>query len=110
MGNEFLKHLQRTRLLLHVVDVFPQNGTDPTEDVCVLEAELSRYSDEIARKPRWLVFNKLDLIPENEQQHRVDILVEKLDWKRPVYGISGLSGVGTKELSLAVMRYLESLD
>ena len=76
----------------------------------MLEAELSRYSDEIARKPRWLVFNKLDLIPENEQQHRVDILVEKLDWKRPVYGISGLSGVGTKELSLAVMRYLESLD
>ena len=110
LGIEFLKHLQRTRLLLHVVDVFPQDGTDPTEDVCVLEAELGRYSDEIARKPRWLVFNKLDLIPQNERQHRVDVLVEKLEWTRPVYGISGLSGAGTRELSLAVMRYLESLD
>ena len=110
LGIEFLKHLQRTRLLLHVVDVFPQDGTDPTEDVCVLEAELGRYSDEIARKPRWLVFNKLDLIPQNERQHRIDVLVEKLEWTRPVYGISGLSGAGTRELSLAVMRYLESLD
>jgi len=110
LGVEFLKHLQRTRLLLHIIDACPQDGADPTEDIYTIEAELGRYSEEIARQPRWLVFNKLDLVPQNERQHRVDALVEKLEWKQPVYGISGLSGEGTKELSSAVMRHLESLD
>ena len=110
LGIEFLKHLQRTRLLLHVVDACPQGDVDPADEVRVIEAELGRYSDEMARQPRWLIFNKLDLLPQTDWQHAIDALVDKLQWTNPVYGISGLSGAGTGELVKAVMSYLESLD
>jgi GTPase len=109
LGIRFLKHLERTRLLLHVVDACEDlTGGDPVATYKAVEAELGHYSDGLAARPRWLVLNKLDLLPEDKREAAVKKLVKKLKWRGPVYGISALTADGTKRLVQEVMTYLEA--
>jgi GTP-binding protein len=108
LGINFLKHLQRTRLLLQVVDVCPEQGaTDAAEAVRILAQELSQFSRALVTQPRWLVANKLDLLPAEQRAQRVAELRAALDWQAPVFGISAATGEGTAELARAVMAHLE---
>lgn len=111
LGVRFLKHLARTRLLLHLVDAVPVDPEhDPVLDVQVLEQELAQFSPELAERERWLVLNKLDLLPESERRAHVDELVARLQWQGPVYEVSALSGQGTEFLCQQIMTALERLD
>ena len=111
LGIQFLKHLSRTRLLLHVVDVMPMMGSgDPVEDIKAIEQELQKYSDTLAQKDRWLVFNKVDLLPEDERETTCKAIVDSLGWQGPVYRISAMAKIDTDTLMQAIMRYLEELE
>jgi GTP-binding protein len=108
LGIQFLKHLERTRLLLHIVDACAElSGGDVVETYRAVEGELGQYSEALADRPRWLVLNKLDLLPPAERKKRIAAIVKKLKWKGPVYGISALTADGTKRLVQDVMSYLE---
>ncbi len=110
LGHQFLRHLQRTRLLLHVIDVSPfEETTDPVADAKALAEELAKYDAELALKPRWLVLNKLDLVPEEARQQRIDDIVSRLQWKGPVFEISAYTKAGCPELMEAIYRYFEEL-
>ena len=107
LGIRFLRHLQRTRLLVHVVDV--GGGTeDPVEAIRSIESELERYSDSLSKQTRWLAFNKLDLLPRTEWKSKVDSVVQALGWSGPAYGISAVTGEGTDEMAREIMSYLEA--
>jgi len=108
LGIRFLKHLERTRLLLHVVDACEDvTGGDPAVTYRAVEGELGEYSDALADRPRWLVLNKLDLLPPAQREKRIKAIVKKLRWRGPVYGISALAADGTKRLTQDVMVFLE---
>jgi GTPase len=110
LGIRFLKHLQRTRLLLHLVDIAPMDpGADPVADARAIVAELERFSPELASRERWLVLNKCDLLPADEVDTRCDDIVAGLEWAGPVHRISGLARRGTTELTRAVMARLDEL-
>jgi GTP-binding protein len=107
LGIQFLKHLERTRLLLHVVDACAElSGGDVVATYRAVEGELGEYSEALADRPRWLVLNKLDLLPAAERKKRTAAIVKKLKWKGPVYGISALTADGTKRLVQDVMSFL----
>ncbi len=106
LGLRFLKHLTRTRLLLHVVDVAPFDESDPVDAAQAIINELEQFSATLAERPRWLVLNKLDLLPEDERESRVDEIVSRLAWDGPVHRISAISGDGTQALVQAVYRWL----
>jgi GTPase len=111
LGVRFLKHLQRTGLLLHLVDIAPPDpDADPVRDARAIVAELKKFSRELAAKPRWLVLNKRDLLPRAEAEKRARTIVRRLRWRGPHYLISGATGEGTKELCEAVMTLLEERD
>ncbi|HKE44550.1 MAG TPA: GTPase ObgE [Steroidobacteraceae bacterium] len=108
LGIRFLKHLQRTRLLLHLVDIAPLDpNADPVKDARAIVAELKKFSPELAKKDRWLILNKIDLLDPEGAQQRGDEIVRRLRWKGPVHRISGATGQGTRELCQAVMAHLE---
>jgi len=107
LGIRFLKHLARTRLLLHLVDMAPLDESDPAEAAAVIVHELEKFSPSLAERDRWLVLNKADQILEEEHEARVKAVVERLDWKGPVYVISALEREGTEALSQDIMRYLD---
>ncbi len=108
LGHQFLRHLQRTHLLLHLVDMAPFDaGTDPAAEVRALARELKKYDPALARKPRWLVMNKSDLLDAGERARRASALVRKLRWTKPWFMISGLTGEGCRELTFKVMDFLE---
>jgi GTP-binding protein len=108
LGIRFLKHLQRTRVLLHLVDVAPLDpDVDPVKGARQIIAELKKFSPELAKKDRWLVLNKLDLLDDEQGDKRCRDIVRRLRWKGPVFRISGATGRGTRELSEALMSYLE---
>ena len=110
LGIRFLKHLQRTRLLLHLVDVAPYEGSgDPVKDAQSIVKELEKFSPELAARERWLVLNKLDLLPPEDREARCRAIIEGLKWKGPVFRISAISGEGTRELSQKIMERLEEL-
>lgn len=109
LGIRFLKHLSRTKLLLHLVDIEPVDGRDPVESVETIFAELQKYSKELADKPRWLVINKIDLVLEEERQAMIEDIVKRLDWQGPVYAISAVTGENTQPLVFDIMRYLIDL-
>lgn len=98
LGHQFLRHLQRTRLLLHVVDMAPFDETDPAEQVQEILEELCKYDQELYEKPRWLVLNKLDMVPQEERAERVSTLLERIGYTGKVYQISALTKEGCKEL------------
>jgi GTP-binding protein len=111
LGIQFLKHLQRTRLLLHLVDISPIDPrVEPAEEVRAIEKELSRYSDELAAKPRWLVINKIDLLSEEDLAVAREMLLETLDWDGPVFEVSAATGAGTEALGHAVIQALEEME
>lgn len=108
LGIQFLKHLSRTSLLLHLVDIAPlDDAIDPVESVRTIEHELEKYSDELADRPRWLVLNKIDLVPEEERQQRCQAIVDGLDWQGEVFFISAATASGTQDLCYRIMQYLE---
>jgi len=110
LGIRFLKHLERTRLLLHVVDAGSDRPVDEVvAEIRAIAGELGRYSAELEKLPRWLVLNKLDLLPEGERQNRVDAIVRAYGWDGPVYGISALAKEGVDVLARDCMRFLETL-
>jgi GTP-binding protein len=108
LGIRFLKHLQRTRVLLHLIDIAPQDpAADPVRDARTIVAELKKFSADLAAKERWLLINKIDLLEPREVERRAKEIVRRLRWKGKVILISGATGAGTEELKQAVMRYLE---
>jgi GTP-binding protein len=109
LGIRFLKHLERCRMLLHIIDIEPIDGTDPVYSARAIVGELEKYSPKLAAKPRWLVFNKIDLIPEDELQQKIDQIVNELDWQGDVYTMSAFNRTGTEELSIKVLDYIRSL-
>ena len=110
LGIRFLKHLQRTRLLLHLVDIAPPDPeADPVVDARAIAAEVKKFSPELASRERWLVLNKIDLMPPAEAEKRCKEIVRRLRWKGPVFRISGVTRAGTRELCQAVMRRLDEV-
>jgi len=109
LGTQFLKHLERCRILLHVVDVMPVDGSDPLENAKTIISELETHSSKLADKPRWLVFNKLDLMLEDEAKEITDRVVAGLDWQGEVMSISAFNKMGTDELCQGVMTFIEQL-
>ncbi|MGZ5040403.1 MAG: Obg family GTPase CgtA [Usitatibacter sp.] len=109
LGHQFLRHLQRTKLLLHLVDIAPfDEDADPAAEVKAIAAELKKYDPALVKKPRWLVVNKADLLDEAEAKKRAAALVKKLRWTKPWFLIAGIDGRGTRELTFAVMEFLET--
>ncbi len=107
LGIQFLKHLSRTGLLLHLIDIAPADGSDPIDSARKILLELGRYSDDLLDKPRWLVLNKTDLVDDAALAEKRSAIIEALDWKGPVYTISALANKGTDELAKDIMRHLE---
>jgi len=108
LGHQFLRHLARTRVLLHVIDVAPPDPeADVVRDARALVRELRKYDETLYRKPRWLVLNKVDLLPEEEREERIAALLKKLGAMRRHFTISAISGAGCKPLVFAVMEHLE---
>ena len=110
LGIRFLKHLTRTRLLLHIVDLAPIDFTDPALDAQIIVDEIEEFSPSLIERDRWLVLNKVDQLLDDEREERKQAVVDQLGWTGPVFMISALDGEGTKELAQAVMRYLEERD
>jgi GTP-binding protein len=111
LGIRFLRHLSRTRLLLHLVDAVPlDENTDVVHDIRALWQELAQFSPQLAGQERWLVLNKMDLLADDEQQRCAQDLVRELQWHGPVYTISALSGAGCAQLCADVMAHLQRRD
>ncbi|MBL4797009.1 MAG: Obg family GTPase CgtA [Oleispira sp.] len=107
LGIRFLKHLVRTQLMLHIVDMAPLDETDPAENMMSISRELERFSPALAQRDRWLVLNKLDLVSEDEHEALCQDLLERTGWEGPVFQISALTGAGTKVLTNKIMDYIE---
>ena len=107
LGHQFLKHLARTRLLLHLVDIAPlDEDADPVRDARAIVKELQKYDESLYRKPRWLVFNKIDLVTDADV--RIRGILRALRWKGPWFAVSALSGAGCREASAAAYRFLSA--
>lgn len=109
LGLQFLRHLQRTRLLLHLVDLQPLDAADPVAAVHAIEHELQAYDAELAGKPRWLVLNKCDLLPEDVANASAEAIIRELDWQQPWFLVSAVTGQGMQPLLYAIMQYLQQL-
>ena len=108
LGALFLRHIQRTRLLLHLVDIAPfDESEDPVRQVRAIEEELRKHDPALLEKPRWLVLNKADLLPEEERQARADAIIRALDWKQPWFLVSALGREGTWPVVLKVQQFFD---
>lgn len=108
LGHRFLRHLQRNRLLLHLVDISPFDPeADPVRDAHAILEELRKYDAALFDKPRWLVINKIDLVPDDERVQRIAALVEGYGAVERHFTISAINGQGCRELTFAIMDYLE---
>jgi GTP-binding protein len=109
LGHQFLRHLQRTRLLLHLVDIAPfDEGVDPVAQAKAIVAELKKYDQALYEKPRWLVLNKVDMVPVEEREARVKDFVKRMRYKGPVFQISALTREGCDELVKAVFQHVKA--
>ncbi len=107
LGHQFLRHLQRTRLLLHLVDVAPfDEGVDPVAQAKAIVAELKKFDQALYDKPRWLVLNKVDMLPAEERQKRIQDIVKRLKYKGPVFEISALTREGCELLVQKVYQHI----
>ncbi|CUU22716.1 Obg family GTPase CgtA [Duffyella gerundensis] len=106
LGIRFLKHLERCRVLLHLIDLAPIDESDPVENARIILGELEKYSEKLFQKPRWLVFNKVDLLDEEEAQARAKAIVEALGWDEKYYLISAANRVGVNALCWDVMAFI----
>ncbi len=109
LGHQFLRHLQRTRLLLHLVDIAPfDEGVDPVAQAKAIVGELKKYDKALYEKPRWLVLNKLDMVPAEEREARVKDFVKRMRYKGPVFQISALTREGCEHLVQAVYQHVKA--
>lgn len=109
LGIRFLKHLERCRVLLHIIDVLPVDGSDPLDNAFAIINELHQYSPKLADKPRWLVFNKIDLLDEREVDEVCNRIANELGVEHDIYKISAASGLNTQALCQDIMQLLESM-
>ena len=109
LGIRFLKHLTRTRLLLHLVDIAPLDDSDAADDALAIVDELKLFSPTLAERERWLVLNKCDLLDEEECEARCQHILETLEWDGPVFRVSAISGDGTQPLVQAIMQHIEDI-
>lgn len=109
LGVQFLKHLERCRVLLHILDIEPIDGSNPVDSARAIVAELEKHSPKLAGKPRWLVINKADLMLEEELQEKIDKVVEELAWDGEVFTISAYNREGTAELALKLLDFIDTL-
>ncbi len=108
LGLQFLKHLMRTRLLLHVIDIEPyESGHSPVLAAKKIIHELEQWCSELAAKPRWLVLNKVDRVLAEELDNQCQAIVDGLAWTGPVFKIAAIDGTGTQALMFAIMNFLE---
>jgi GTPase len=108
LGHQFLRHLSRTQLLLHLVDMMPlEGGTDPVADARAIVAELRKYDEALYRKPRWLVLNKMDMLPVESRETAAAQFCNDLGWGGTVFVISALTGEGCRELTYAIMEHMD---
>jgi GTP-binding protein len=111
LGHRFLKHLQRTRLLLHLIDIAPLDpSADPVADAQAIVEELLNFDEALFRKPRWVVLNKIDLLPEEERSSRVAAISCALGNTLPIYVVSGATGEGCQQLCQKIMQFLSSSE
>jgi GTP-binding protein len=110
LGIQFLKHVSRTRLLLHLVDMAPlDDDIDPVAQVHAIEEELQKFDSELLDRPRWLVFNKADLMPEEDRQKHAKALVRKLKWKAPWFVVSAIAREGTWDVCLKIQDFFDRI-
>jgi GTP-binding protein len=108
LGHQFLRHLQRTRLLLHIVDLVPfDENVDPVREAKAIVEELRKYDQSLYDKPRWLVLNKLDMVPEAERDARIRNFLKGFGWNGPSFAISAISGEGCDKVTFAIADYLD---
>jgi GTPase len=107
LGVQFLKHLSRTSLLLHLVDIAPIDGSDPVEQVRAIASELQRFDAELLARPRWLVLNKMDLVAPEEREALAKGITDRLQWTAPWFAISAAERIGTREVVLAVQCFFD---
>ncbi|QCI24651.1 Obg family GTPase CgtA [Buchnera aphidicola (Muscaphis stroyani)] len=108
LGIKFLKHLERCKILLHIIDINPKDGSHPIENINTVTNELKKYSPTLYNKPRWLVFNKIDLLSNSEIKKRINEIKNYLKTKEKHYLISSTKKIGTKEICLDIAKYLEN--
>jgi GTP-binding protein len=109
LGIQFLRHLERCRILLHLVDLMPVDGSDPVENAKAIISELEKYSPKLAQKPRWLVFNKIDLLLPEEAEALATKIAKALNWEGDYYKMSAFQKLETQPLCRKVMDFLHSL-
>ncbi|HFQ5154742.1 TPA: Obg family GTPase CgtA [Vibrio vulnificus] len=109
LGIRFLKHLERCRVLLHMIDIFPIDQSDPVQNALTIIDELEQYSEKLANKPRWLVFNKVDLVSEEQADEIIQEVIEALGWEEQYFKISAVNRQGTKELCYKLADFMEQL-
>lgn len=110
LGHRFLKHLSRTCVLLHVVDIAPLDDSDPVESVKAIIHELAEYDPELLKKPRWLVLNKMDMLPDTEARNEaIKTMVDALQWTGKVFAISAINGQGTQQLCYSLMQLIDEM-
>lgn len=105
LGIQFLKHLARTSILLHLVDIAPLDGSDPVEAIKTVTKEIKKFSKDLAKKERWLVLNKTDFLSKTELQTKTADILKRLKWKGKVFQISAIKKIGTKELCYKIMDH-----
>lgn len=107
LGIQFLRHLQRTHVLLHLVDISSRTMDEAVADIKIISAELKKFDPKLLKKPRWLIFNKIDLLPIEDVAEKCDAIVNKLRWKKPVYKISAIKKEGTQALCFDLAKFLK---
>ncbi|TNH43884.1 Obg family GTPase CgtA [Photorhabdus luminescens] len=108
LGIRFLKHLERCRVLLHLIDICPIDESDPVENARIIVNELQQYSEKLAEKPRWLVFNKVDLLEPEEAKQRAQAIADELGWEGDFYMISAINRLGVKALCWDIMEFMKT--
>ncbi|MGF1693089.1 Obg family GTPase CgtA [Photobacterium kagoshimensis] len=109
LGIRFLKHLERCRVLLHMIDLLPADGSDPIENAFTIINELEQYSDKLSNKPRWLIFNKVDLLSDEDAQTKINEILEALAWEDKHYNISAINRTGLQQLCYDLMELIETM-
>ena len=108
LGIRFLKHLERCRVLIHLVDIAPIDESDPAHNIAIIENELAQYSEKLAEKPRWLVFNKIDTMSDEEAQERAQDIAARLGLEEGYYLISAVTGKNVQPLTRDIMDFIEA--
>ncbi|GAD88104.1 GTPase Obg [Vibrio halioticoli NBRC 102217] len=109
LGIRFLKHLERCRVLLHMIDIMPIDESDPVQNALTIIDELEQYSEKLLNKPRWLVFNKVDLMPEDEANEKIQEILDALGWEDQYFKVSAINKQGTKELCYKLADFMDNL-